>query len=93
MFLLENGHIKKNFMKAFEKEIEITNSNDIKTYTRGWIILITHYIIMSSSYTQGKRIALDYLLDEKVDYTKLKDIISIITDKCGKDVSISTHFV
>ena len=55
--------------------------------------MITHYIIMSSSYTQGKRISLDYLLDEKVDYTKLKNIISTITDKCGKDVSISTHFV
>lgn len=55
--------------------------------------MITHYIVMSSSYTKGKRIALDYLLDEKVDYTMLKDIISTIIDKCGKDVSISTHFV
>ena len=48
---------------------------------------------MSSSYTQGKRIALDYLLDKNVDYAKLKDIINTITDRCGKDVSISTHFV
>ena len=55
--------------------------------------MITHYIIMSSSYSQGKRIALDYLLDEKADYTKLRKIISIITERCGKDVSISTHFI
>ena len=55
--------------------------------------MITHYIIMSSSYTKGKRIALDYLLDEKTEYHKLNKIIKTITDKCGKDVSISTHFV
>lgn len=53
----------------------------------------THYIVMSSSYTLGKRIALDYLVDEKADFEKLKDIVSTITDICGKDVSISTHFV
>lgn len=48
---------------------------------------------MSSSYSKGKRIALDYLVDEKSDYTKLKEVISRITEKCGKDVSLSTHFV
>lgn len=55
--------------------------------------MITHYIVMSSSYSKGKRIALDYALDEKVDYTKLKEIVNRITEECGKDVSISTHFV
>lgn len=55
--------------------------------------MITHYIIMSSSYSKGKRIALDYLFDTKSDYTKLKDVVTSITEKCGKDVSISTHFV
>lgn len=48
---------------------------------------------MSSSYTKGKRIALDYLLNKKDEYIILKDIISKIIEKCGKDVSISTHFV
>ena len=55
--------------------------------------MITHYIIMSSSYSKGSRIALDYLLDEKSEYLKLKEILKKITDACGKDVSVSTHFV
>ena len=48
---------------------------------------------MSSSYSKGSRIALDYLLDEKSEYLKLKEILKKITDACGKDVSVSTHFV
>ena len=43
--------------------------------------MITHYIIMSSSYSKGKRIALDYLLEKERDYTKVKDIITTITEK------------
>lgn len=54
--------------------------------------MITHYIIMSSSYSKGKRIALSNLVKEQ-DYLELKGIIQYITEKCGKDVSISTHFV
>ncbi len=55
--------------------------------------MITHYIIMSSSYSKGKRIALDYIVDDESEYTQLKKIISRITNECGKDVSVSTHFV
>ena len=47
---------------------------------------------MSSSYSNGKRIALSNLVKEQ-DYLELKGIIQYITEKCGKDVSISTHFV
>ena len=47
---------------------------------------------MSSSYSKGKRIALSNLVKEK-DYLELKEILKDITEKCGKDVSISTHFV
>lgn len=54
--------------------------------------MITHYIIMSSSYSKGKRIALSNLVKEK-DYLELKEIIRDITEKCGKDVSLSTHLV
>ena len=54
--------------------------------------MITHYIIMSSSYSKGKRIALDYIVNDE-NYTKLKEVIYKITKECGKDVSISTHFV
>lgn len=54
--------------------------------------MTTHYIIMSSSYSKGQRIALDYFLEEK-SLDKLREAVSIITEKCGKDVSISTHFI
>ena len=54
--------------------------------------MITHYISMSSSYSKGKRIALDNIADPK-DYLKLKEIIQDIIEKCGRDVSLSTHFV
>lgn len=54
--------------------------------------MITHYIIMSSSYSRGKRIALSNIVKEK-DYMELKEIVQDITEKCGKDVSLSTHFV
>lgn len=55
--------------------------------------MITHYILMSSSYSLGKRIALDYILEQETDYTKMKEILDTIIKTCGKDVSISTHFV
>ncbi len=54
--------------------------------------MTTHYIIMSSSYSKGKRIALSNLVKEK-DYLELREIVQDITSKCGKDVSLSTHFV
>lgn len=47
---------------------------------------------MSSSYSRGKRIALSNLVKEK-DYIELKEIVQDIIEKCGKDVSLSTHFV
>src|SRR5699024_10090977 len=47
---------------------------------------------MSSSYSRGKRIALSNLVKEK-DYIEIKEIVQDIIEKCGKDVSLSTHFV
>ena len=47
---------------------------------------------MSSSYSRGKRIALSNIVKEK-DYMELKEIVQDIIEKCGKDVSLSTHFV
>lgn len=55
--------------------------------------MITHYIITSSSYTKGKRIALDYVINGKNDFSKFNGILEKIIEKCGKDVSISTHFI
>lgn len=55
--------------------------------------MITHYIILSSSYSIGKRIAVDYILTNKESYCNLKDIVPKIIEKCGSDVSISTHSI
>lgn len=55
--------------------------------------MITHYIIMSSSYSKGKRIALNYIVEPISKYAALKEKLTRITDECGKDVSVSTHFV
>lgn len=52
-----------------------------------------HFVIMSSSYTEGKRIALDYSKPEQLDSEFLKEKIKKIKEHCGEDVSISTHFV
>lgn len=48
---------------------------------------------MSSSYSKGKRIALHYIISEKNEYIKLEKVVYKIVSECGKDVSLSTHFV
>lgn len=49
-----------------------------------------HFIIMSSSYTDGMRIALDFIgLTNDV----LSEKIELIRRKCGADVPLSTHFI
>lgn len=55
--------------------------------------MITHFIFMSSSYTLGKRIALDFIVDDDKIQDKLKEYLDKITAECGKDVSISTHMI
>ncbi len=55
--------------------------------------MITHFIFMSSSYTLGKRIALDFIVDDDQIQDKLKEYLDKITTECGKDVSISTHMI
>lgn len=54
--------------------------------------MVSHYIIMSSSYSKGKRIALDYVVED-TDGVKLKMVVESIVEKCGNDVSLSTHFI
>ena len=48
---------------------------------------------MSSSYTLGKRIALDFIVNNEEIQDKLKEYLDKITTECGKDVSISTHII
>lgn len=52
-----------------------------------------HFVIMSSSYSLGKRIAIDYSSENKLDFDVINKQIDEIIKQCGKDVSMSTHFV
>lgn len=55
--------------------------------------MVTHFIFMSSSYSLGTRIALDYIVTDESVQKKLKQDLDKITSECGKDVSISTHMI
>lgn len=52
-----------------------------------------HYIIMSSSYTDGTRIALDITEDTLLNSERIRSIIDDIKSSCDKDVPLSTHFI
>lgn len=55
--------------------------------------MVTHFIFLSSSYERGTRIALNYIVTDSSMQEKLQSILEKITEKCGKDVSISTHMI
>ena len=52
-----------------------------------------HFIIMSSSYIKGTRIAIDYVFRDSIDVDKMKATIEEIKMQCGEGVSFSTHLV
>lgn len=52
-----------------------------------------HYIILSSSYSKGERIALDYVDASKVQVGAIRDFVSKIKQECGEDIAISIHCV
>ncbi|MEG1009995.1 MAG: DUF4065 domain-containing protein [Clostridia bacterium] len=55
--------------------------------------MITHCILLSSSYFQGIRIAIDYCIEDMNAEEYLINRIKDIMNQCGKDVSISTHYI
>lgn len=55
--------------------------------------MIKHYIIMSSSYTDGTRVALDITEVSLLNSTVIEKIIQDIKQNCGKDVPLSTHLI
>ena len=55
--------------------------------------MIRHFIIMSNSYSLKKRIALHYILDEKLDVSLIKEEMKIIKEKCSQAISFSTHWI
>lgn len=55
--------------------------------------MVTHFIFMSSSYSLGTRIALDYIVKDASVQEELKRHLEKIIKECGNDVSISTHMI
>ena len=53
--------------------------------------MVTHFIFMSSSYSLGTRIALDYIVIGEGIQDELMGNLDRIMEECGHDVSISTH--
>ncbi len=55
--------------------------------------MVKHYIIMSSSYTDGTRIALDITDGSLLNSQTITEIIQDIKRSCGEDVPLSTHLL
>lgn len=55
--------------------------------------MVKHFIIMSSSYTDGTRIALDIAEEDKLNPDTILPILASIKKTCGDDAPISSHFV
>lgn len=55
--------------------------------------MVKHYIIMSSSYTDGTRVALDITETTLLNSETIAKIIQDIKQSCGKDVPLSTHLI
>ncbi len=55
--------------------------------------MFEHFIIMSSSYIKGTRIAFDCVFADMIDADTMRMTIEEIKKKCGERVSFSTHVV
>lgn len=55
--------------------------------------MISHYIIMSSSYKDGVRIAIDITKKEMINKETISGILQKIESICGIGVPLSTHFI
>lgn len=55
--------------------------------------MVKHYIIMSSSYTDGTRVALDITDVSQLNSDAIAKIIEEIKQSCGEDVPLSTHLI
>lgn len=55
--------------------------------------MVKHYIILSSSYSKGIRIALHSVFMEALDSKRVVELLDKIRCECGDMVSISTHYM
>lgn len=54
--------------------------------------MVRHFIIISSSYSLGARIAMHYIIDDLEKMKTMQDIVDTIFAQCG-DVSLSSHCI
>lgn len=52
-----------------------------------------HFVILSSSYSNGERIALHYTLNEESTVAAISEELQTIRESCGQSVPISTHYI
>ena len=52
-----------------------------------------HYIIMSSSYTDGVRVALDVTDSDLICEEHIYGLIAEIKKQCGEDILLSSHLI
>ncbi len=55
--------------------------------------MVKHFMILSSSYSTGTRIAKHYVISDGINPEMLTEEVRTIKKNCGETVSISTHFV
>ena len=55
--------------------------------------MVRHFIILSSSYSQGQRIALDMVGLKKNNIDLFYQTVEKIKKECGNDTSISIHCI
>lgn len=56
--------------------------------------MVRHFIIMSSSYTDGTRIALDIAYESLLNSASLGKILRAIKERCeDEEIPLSTHFI
>lgn len=55
--------------------------------------MVRHFIIMSSSYTEGVRVALDITQASLLNSETINAMLQEIRSRCGDDVPLSTHFL
>lgn len=55
--------------------------------------MIRHFIIMSSSYSEGKRIGLVFSGVDQSNLETISGVLQNIKQRCDQDVPLSTHFI
>ena len=55
--------------------------------------MVKHFILMSSAYEDGTRIALDITDEAQLNSETITEMIEHVRQSCGKDVSLSTHLI